>query len=101
MQGALASRSAADDGLLAPRILFKPRLLAGEAVVDASFLNDLPKQHDGLRRKLLEASEGQQMQMQPLGQQTGMNMLQVPQGINASDVLKALQDHPGIIPGPL
>ena len=69
--------------------------------MDASFLDGLPKQHDGLRRRLLDGSGGQQMQIQSLGQQTGMNMVQVPQGVNASDVLRALQDHPGIIPDAL
>ncbi len=38
------------------------------------------------------------MQVQSLGQQTGMNMVQVPEGVNASEVLRALQDHPGMVP---
>ena len=101
MQGALASRATAPEGPLAARVLFKPRLLAGELDADAGFLDGLPKQHDGLRRRLLDASGGQPMQVQSLGQQTGMNMVQVPEGVNASEVLRALQDHPGMKPGAL
>ena len=98
MQGVYAGHPVAVEGRLASRILFKPRLLAGYADVDTNLLDGLPKQHDGLRRRLLDASGGQQMQVQTLGQQTGMNMVQVPQGVNASDVLRALQDHPGVTP---
>lgn len=69
--------------------------------MDGSFLDGLPKQHDGLRRRLLDASGDQQIEIQSLGQQTGMNMVQVPEGVNASDVLRALQDHPGNAPSAL
>lgn len=97
MQGALTTASGATDALRAPRIMFKPRVLGGASDLDASFLDGFPREHEGLHRKLLDASGGQQMQIQSLGQHTGMNMIEVPQGVNVSDILRALQDHPGVI----
>ena len=35
------------------------------------------------------------LQVQSLGTQTGFHMIDVPEGLSVSDVLKALQDHPG------
>ena len=95
MQGAVATPLQAAARQLAPRIIFKPRLIGGETGIDDSFMDGLAAEHRGLRRRLLDASGGQQMLIQSLGQHTGMNMIEVPQGVNVSEVLRALQGHPG------
>ena len=96
MQGACAQLAEPAENQLPSRVMFKPYLLADDTGFDAAFMDRLPIEHQGLRRRLTEASEGQQIQIQSLGQHTGMNMVDVPQGVNISDVLKALQDHPGV-----
>ena len=98
VQVAVASPLAAEGRRQPSRVMFKPHLLGDGADIDASFWDGLPKEHSGLRRRLLDASSGQQMQIQSLGQHTGMNMIEVPQGVNISEVLQALQDHPGVMP---
>ena len=96
MQGAFAQLAEPAGNQLPSRVMFKPYLLAEDTSFDVPFMDRLPTEHQGLRRRLTEASEGQQIQIQSLGQHTGMNMIEVPQGVNISDVLKALQDHPGV-----
>ena len=97
MQGAFAQLAQPAGNQLPSRVMFKPHLLAEDTSFDAAFMDRLPTEHQGLRRRLTEASDGQQIQIQSLGQHTGMNMIEVPQGVNISDVLKALQDHPGVL----
>ena len=96
MQGAFAQLAEPAENQLPSRVMFKPYMLAEDTSFDAAFMDRLPTEHQGLRRRLMEASGGQQIQIQSLGQHTGMNMIEVPQGVNISDVLKALQDHPGV-----
>ena len=96
MQGAFAQLAEPAGNQLPSRVMFKPYFLAEDTSFDAAFMDRLPTEHQGLRRRLTEASDGQQIQIQSLGQHTGMNMIEVPQGVNISDVLKALQDHPGV-----
>ncbi len=98
VQAAVASPLPSGDGRHTSRVMFKPHLLGDAADVDTSFWDSLPQEHSGLRRRLLEASSGRQMQIQSLGQHTGMKMIDVPQDVNISEVLQALQDHPGLCP---
>jgi hypothetical protein len=79
----------------APRVLFKHKHTKPGQRLSEHFTSDLSKELRVLQRRLLQSAGAADLQVQSLGSHTGYHMIDVPPGMSVSDVLKALQDHPG------
>ncbi|BDA48744.1 probable halolysin at N-terminal half [Coccomyxa sp. Obi] len=95
-EGALCIESRQGVTQRALRVLFKPKNFQQGTPVSESFVSGLSKKLRVLQRRLMQSGGPSELQVQSLGTQTDFHMIDVPQGLSVSDVLKALQDHPGI-----
>ncbi|CAL8463390.1 g2924 [Coccomyxa elongata] len=95
-EGAFCNGSRQGATQRALRVLFKPKDFQQGTPVSESFVSGLSKKLRVLQRRLMQSDGPSELQVQSLGTQTGFHMIDVPQGLSVSDVLKALQDHPGV-----
>jgi hypothetical protein len=90
------ARKVLEDAQRAPRILFRHAGQMDTVALQEAFVSGLSKRDRVLHRRLLQSGGSNGLQIQSLGTFTGFNMVEVPQGISVDDILKALQEHPGM-----